>query len=183
MSTQPKFTPADWPEWAQPMALIQAIFAKMSVRYGSMWSGRHDGTESMLLLRDWGIGLAGFRKEAIIFALDNLPEDSPPLLGQFKTLCIRAPEPPRPVLEAPRPDPRHVAGEIGRMREAQVKRDRLQWALDLQERHERGESLTEAQRNAYRDALAHTDPAHGMSFALVPEDALPPAMRREEHRA
>lgn len=183
MSMQPKFTPADWPDRAQPIALVQAIFAKMSVRYGSMWSGRHDGTESMLLLRDWGIGLAGFRKEAIIFALDNLPEDSPPLLGQFKAMCIRAPERQAPVLDAPKPDPRRVANEIGRMRGAQAARDRLQWAFDLQERHTRGEPLSEAQRTAYRDALQYVEPAQRMSFELIPEDALPPAMRHQEHLA
>lgn len=178
MSTQPKFTPADWPEWAQPMALIQAIFAKMSVRYGTLWSARHDGTESMLLLRDWGIGLAGFRKDAILFALDNLPEDSPPLLGQFKAMCVHSPEPPMPVLEAPKPDRSRVANEIRRMREGQATRDRLQWARDLQDRDERGEPLSEAQRIAYKAALQHTEPAAGMSFAIVPDDSLPPAMRQ-----
>lgn len=183
MSTQPKFTPADWPDWAQPMGLIQAIFAKMAVRYGTLWSSRHDGTESMLLLRDWGIGLAGFRKDAIIFALENLPEDSPPLLGQFKAMCVRTPEPMQPAIEAPKADRARVAGEIQRMRDVQTKRDRLQWAFDLRERHARGESLTEAQRMAYKDALQHSEPERGMSFSMVPEGSLPPAMQRQERNA
>ena len=133
--------------------------------------------------RDWGIGLAGFRKEAIIWALENLPEDSPPLLGQFKAMCVRAPEPQPELIEAPKPDRTRVAREIRRMREAQEKRDRLQWARDLQERDDRGDPLSEAQRTAYKVALQHSEPAQGMSFSMVPEDALPPGMRHLEQWA
>lgn len=179
MSQPSKYTADDWPDWAQPLVLVQTIFAKMIVRYGTLWTGRITGADEMLLLRDWGIGLAGYRKDAIVWALENLPDDAPPLLGQFKAVVGRAPEPPQRRIEAPKPDPARVAAELSRMRAATAERDRLQWAYDLQERESRGDRLTPGQRTAWRDALASvTAEAQAQDqFNQIPVDALPPAMR------
>lgn len=179
MPTPSKYTRNDWPDWAQPLPLVQAIFAKMVIRYGALWTGRFAGADEMLLLRDWGIGLAGYRKEAIIWALDYLPDDAPPLLGQFKSLCGRAPEPKQQAIEAPMADPVRVATELDRMRSAQAERSPLQWAYDLQDRERRGERLTMGQRAAWRDALASesAEPLAQSQFAPIDVDALPPAMR------
>lgn len=60
-------------------------------------------------------------------------------------------------------------------------RDPLDWARDLQRRDERGETLTEAQRQLYRDALNGPRGASDdvlQSFTPIPVDALPPAMRQ-----
>jgi len=185
MPTPSKYTRDDWPDWAQPLPLVQAIFAKMVIRYGSLWTGRIAGADEMLLLRDWGIGLAGYRKDAIIWALDYLPDDAPPLLGQFKSLCGRAPEPQQQVIEAPKADPMRVAAELARMREAQTERGPLQWAYDLQDRESRGERLTMGQRAALREALASqsADPQAQAQFRPIEVDALPPGMRADRMAA
>lgn len=179
MSQPSKYTPEDWPDWAQPLVLVQSIFAKMVIRYGTLWTGRIAGADEMLLLRDWGMGLAGFRKDSIVWALEYLPEDSPPLLGQFKSLCARAPQPQQQAIEAPKPDPQRVAVELGRMRELQIGRDRFQWAYDLQERESNGERLTMGQRASWRAALESTaaDSKVMGEYKPIPVDNLPPAMR------
>lgn len=179
MSQPPKFEISDWPDWAQPLPLVQAIFAKMVIRYGTLWTGRFAGADEMLVLRDWGMGLARFRKEAIVWALEYLPEDSPPLLGQFKSLVAMAPKPQQQAIEAPKPDPHRVAAELGRMRTIQTGRDRLQWAYDLQERERNGERLTMGQRAAWRAALESTaaDAAVAGEYKPIPVGCLPPDMR------
>lgn len=181
MSTPSKFTAQDWPDWAQPQALVLAIFTKMLVRYGSLWRSRVLGTDEMLLQRDWSMGLAGYRKGAIIWALENLPDDSPPLLGQFKAICGRAPEiaPPKIEAPAPKPDPQRVAAELGRMRAAMAKRHYLQWAYDLQEREARGERLTPGQRHCMLAALRSeaADETSSFGFACIERENLPPGMR------
>jgi hypothetical protein len=185
MSQPSKYTADDWPDWAQPLVLVQTIFAKMIVRYGTLWTGRITGADEMLLLRDWGMGLAGYRKEAIVWALENLPADAPPLLGQFKAIVGRAPEPRQQVIEAPKPDPARVASELARMRSAMTERDRLQWAYDLQERESKGDRLTAGQRTAWRDALASesVDTRTVGHHEPIQDDRLPPAMRRYREAA
>ncbi|MFN6993719.1 MAG: hypothetical protein ACK4PH_05905 [Aquincola tertiaricarbonis] len=62
------------------------------------------------------------------------------------------------------------------------RRDPLEWARDLKRRDERGESVTEAQRRLYRDAL--DGPRGGddddlQQFRPIPRHALPPRMQAE----
>ena len=174
----------DLPDWAMPLDVVQSIFACMAVRYGTLWTGRIGAVDESLVIADWARGLAGFTPTQIRHALDHLPDDSPPLLGQFKGLCAGAPRPAQPQIpERVQADPARVGRELQRMADTQaaaMAKNRLQWAHDLQER-DRAERLTEAQRRAYIEALAHdTRVDEAMPIHLIPVEALPPAMRCDE---
>lgn len=84
--------------------------------------------------------------------------------------------------DTPAPDMRRRNEVLARLAGiAAEPRDPLDWARDLQRRDERGETLTEAQRQLYREAL--NGPRGGddealMQFRPIPVDALPPAMRQ-----
>jgi hypothetical protein len=66
---------------------------------------------------DWAETLGGFSGADIAYAMENLPDDRPPTVGQFRALCRRAPAPMLPRLDAPvtLPSP-EVAERIARLR-------------------------------------------------------------------
>lgn len=104
----------------------------------------------------WGRGLAGFQQNprAIAHALENMPE-RPPNLVQFAAMCRRRPDP-MPALDSPKADPRRVAAEVQRMRQATAAAAGPKaWAHRLQATVERGERLTIAQREMVAAALQH----------------------------
>ena len=179
---------APWPDPpAQPRELVEAIFARMVVRFGSIWVSRWAGVDMHAVKADWAKGLATTHRHAIVYGIENMPTDTPPLLGQFKELCSRAPAQ-RPLeIEDDRPpaDPARVARAPQRMADSQAvnaKKNRLQWAYDLQERDRGGERLTEAVRASYLLALAHDTTADAIPMQLnpIPADVLPPAMRNQK---
>lgn len=161
---------------------VDAIHARLLVRYGSAWIAKYQGVPEQLVKQDWANELAGIRGEAIRHALEHLPADFPPSVTQFRDLCLRAPEAPRPRIEAPKADPARVAAELKRMQDMQRGAKPLQWAYMLQEREQRGDRLTEAQRAAWRLALQHRmDEGLGGAFTPIQADVLPPAMRADAH--
>ena len=132
---------------------IASIFARLQVRYGSQWSNKWRGIELADVQADWARELAGYARnpDSIRHALDNLPADAPPTVGQFNALCRNAPVALPPALPAPAADPERVkactASLVGK-----VKAHRREWAHELQAR-EPGGGLTEAQRTMWRAAL------------------------------
>ena len=164
-----------------PLPAVDRLFDRLTATYGRQFISLYEGLDSAAVKTIWAHELAGYttRLQDIAWALENLPDDAPPLLGQFKAVVGRAPELPQRKIEAPKPDPVRVAVELSRMRAATAERDRLQWAYDLQERESRGDRLTPGQRTAWRDALASVtaEPQAQDQFNPIPVDALPPAMR------
>lgn len=189
----PAWPDVDEPPWpappAQPREVIDSIFERIQWRFGSAWVSRWAGTNIIGVKFDWAKNLARVEFYAIAYAIENLPTDAPPLLGQFKDICGRAPaQKPLPIA-APKPDPARLAQELGRLNElrADMERpaNRLQWAYDLQERDKAGERLTAAQRATYRQVLQRSAlPAEvGLLYTQIPLDALPPAMRGDRCNA
>ncbi len=72
------------------LKVIDALFDKMFMVYGSEWSKKWDGRPIQETKGAWAAELSGFKVEQIKHALDNLPE-RPPNLIQFKSLCQHAP--------------------------------------------------------------------------------------------
>jgi hypothetical protein len=161
---------------------VEAIFARLLVRYGTAWTGKWKGVDLEAVKADWALLLEGVSSNAIRYALENLPAEYPPTVAQFRALCCDRPNPEQKRLQAPKADPARVAAELQRMQRVRATRNRLQWAYDLQEREKAGERLTVAQQTAWRDVLARSVPLGSITgdFNPIPVDALPPGMRKEQ---
>lgn len=71
------------------LKVIDALWNKMLVVYGSEWEKKYNGPLTEIK-GVWADELRGFRVEQIKYALGHLPE-RPPNLIQFKDLCSKAP--------------------------------------------------------------------------------------------
>jgi hypothetical protein len=131
---------------------VDAIWARMLVRYGVSWLRKWEGIPDDAVKADWARELDGASGEAIAYALDHLPPDAPPNVLQFKALARCKPEPMPLALPAPKVDDAIVkrvmsgAKRIGRA-------NPLDMFRDLKRREEAGERLTQAQRAMWRAAL------------------------------
>ena len=141
---------------------IDAIHARMLVRYGSKWIALYQSVDMDLVKADWAEELSGLSGGAIKHGLENLPPEFPPTVAQFKAACIRAPEPAVKRLDAPAANPVRVATALKRMADMQRGVKPLQWAYALQDRESKGERLSAAQRASWRLALqGHSDASIG----------------------
>ena len=124
---------------ALPEKWVQSIFAKLAVRYGQRFLRRWDGVDIAAVHADWAEQLARFhqRPDCIKYALDNLPTEKPPTLGEFKVLCNSAPEPKAAQLPAPKADPVKVAQELAKLARPDPSHPKA-WAHRIVERHASG---------------------------------------------
>lgn len=161
---------------------IDAIHARMLVRYGAKWISLFQSVDMELVKADWASELSGLSGAAIKHGLENLPPEFPPTVAQFKAACLRAPEPAFKRLDAPKADPARVAAELKRMQDMQRGVKPLQWAYTLQERERQGQHLSAAQRASWRLALQNgmDDTISGPFKPVLPE-AWPPGMRPFAH--
>lgn len=160
---------------------VEAVFRRLLARYGNAWNAKWAGVPAEDVKADWGRVLGHARRDAVLYALENLPEFVP-TAHQFREVCARAPvpKPEQLQLDAPKPDPARLAAELTRLHDLLVDRKPLDWAFELQDRESKGEVLSEVQRIAWRNALASpAAPVQGTSYAFLDEE-LPPAMRRRE---
>ncbi len=101
-----------------PRSWVDALFAKLSVRYGEAFLRQYGDAAPELVKEDWADVLDGFQRcpEAIAYGLRHLPVDRPPNALQFRALCNNAP--PESSLALPRPVqpiPPHVRDRIATM--------------------------------------------------------------------
>ena len=140
---------------------IDKIFTRLAVRYLDDWTRKMDGLDPDIIKTDWAHELAPFdgNPDAIKWALDNLPSDRPPTVGQFRDLCKNRPAPQPVALPAPPRDPARVAALVAQALAAKpAPPDKkvnvhLEWARRLRKRDFLGERLTIHQRQAWREAL------------------------------
>ena len=140
-----------------PARWVDAIFDRLSVRYGRSFLDRWSGLDMAAVKQDWAVQLAGLqdRPEAIKHALENLPTDFPPTVGQFRDVCSRAPQYAK-ALPAPQADEAVKGDAIVRLQEmfeVGHAHDPKAWARRLKARHESGERLNRYQVACYREAL------------------------------
>jgi hypothetical protein len=74
-----------------PDSWVDALFAKLSLRYGAAFMRQWPDAEPALIKADWADVLSGYdapdRRNAITFAIASLPPDRPPNALQFLSLC------------------------------------------------------------------------------------------------
>lgn len=131
---------------------VEALFSRLTVRYGAPWLALWAGVDLAAVKADWSNELAGIGADAIKYALDHLPPDRPPTVGQFRLLCLNRP-PAAPALPAPKPDPEVARKALAAINVSPSGRAALQWAHELRKRDIAGERLTKAQRDMWRAAL------------------------------
>jgi hypothetical protein len=144
--------PAEW---------VARIFTKLTVRYGQAFTRRWDGIELQDVHEDWAEQLARFRRrpDCIAYALDNLPADKPPTVGEFRALCNAMPERSETLrIEHKRgPIPAAVMKSLDRLKEPLEISGQYQghrgWAYRLRDREEQGDKLSPIQRRFWREAL------------------------------
>lgn len=144
-----------------PSAWIDRIFAKLAARFGRDFLGRWEGLDLNIVKGDWSEEMAGMqaRPDAIKHALDNLGT-KPPNVAEFKELCNRAPVDGVLRLVAPKANADVIEKAIALARAALLDRkgDQLDTLRELAESDARdgtyrGQTVTLAQRQTYRQAL------------------------------
>lgn len=150
---QREFLKAEW---------VDRIFQKLSVRYGAAFMAQWRGIDEALVKADWAEQLSSFarRPDCLAYAMDNLPADKPPKVGQFRDLCNAMPEERAPValIEHKRgPIPANIAKALDKLKEPSKVEGQYQgpkaWAYRLRDREANGEKLGVMQRTMWRQAL------------------------------
>ena len=144
------------PQQELPKAWIEKIFTRLLVRYMSAWTNMLAGFDKNgieMVKQDWARELAHMRPDAIAYCLDNLPADGPPKNVKAFMEIARS-RPPKPeylaIDRSVKADPQRLARELQRVVDGAASRDPMAWAADLQQRAERGEALSVAQRMALK---------------------------------
>ncbi len=139
--------------------VIDAIFAKLAVRYGAVWLRQWDGVDMNLVKSDWGSELSGFASnlEPLRYALRNLPERCPNV-GQFRAIANCCPAPAVALLEAPAANPVKVAqamAQLGGVAKAMTaqQQDHRAWAKRILERVAAGERVGRYARESAQVAM------------------------------
>lgn len=138
--------------------VIDAIFAKLAVRYGAEWLRKWEGVDIAAVKADWGYELGGFGRdlEPLRYALRNLP-DKCPNVQEFRAIARRMPPPEFKQLPAPKADQEKVAAEIAKQIGLKAalapKGDMKDWARSIVKRAEAGEKIRPYTLLSARQAL------------------------------
>lgn len=138
--------------------VIEAIFAKLAVRYGAVWLRQWDGVDIALVKADWSEELAGFQDnlEPLRYALRHLPERCLNV-AEFRALANRCPPPELPRLVAPAASDVVVAEQVAKQLELKKalapRADMKSWARIILSRAEAGERILSYTLNSARQAL------------------------------
>jgi hypothetical protein len=144
-----------------PSAWIDRIFSVLTARFGRDFLGRWEGIQLDIVKADWAEQLAGLqsRPDAIKYALDNVGTKAPNV-AEFKELCGRAPVDGLLALRAPKASDDVIEKAVAIARAALLTRNggHLDTLRDLAESDARdgtyrGQPVTMAQRQTYRQAL------------------------------
>jgi hypothetical protein len=147
-------------ESSLPDAWVERIWSVMRATYGASFDRQWQCPEGVdpsdhvkSLKWFWAQSLSGYQQspQAIHFALDNLPAH-PPNLVEFKSICMRRPEPELAKLPEPKADPK-IAEAVLKSIEKPNGRHPKEWAENLQSREQSGERLSQFSRGAWREAL------------------------------
>lgn len=138
--------------------IIEAIFAKLAVRYGAAWLRQWEGVDIALVKGDWAEELRGFQHdlEPLRYALRHLPARCPNV-GEFAALARCSPPPEVPRLEAPKASEAVVAAQLakqsGLMQTLAQNRGDKDWARRLLARSNAGERIRPICLRFAREAL------------------------------
>ncbi len=147
-----------------PSAWVDRIHAKLLVRYGTAWVHMWRGVDMQAVKDDWAEYLSGASAGSIAYALEHLPPDRPPTVAQFADIARGCPVTPPKALPGPPADRARVDAILAKLRHFGRPNPRDEF-FALKAREERGEQLTQAQREMWRAALGeeHKDVERGPS--------------------
>lgn len=132
---------------------VDRIFTRLLVRYGAPWLRLWDGIEIDAVKADWSRELGGMSFDAILYALDNLPDERPPATAAvFRKLAVNRPQYFTALTDDRKADPVRVKQILGGLK-VTGSGDTHAWARALQQREEAGEKLSPTQKIAWRQAL------------------------------
>lgn len=138
---------------------IDRLFDRLGATYGAAWERSLGATPLLDAKALWAheLQVFGERLEAVVWALDQLPE-RPPNVIQFRNLCRQAPAAIALPLPEPKADPARVAAELaklGTLRATVTAQagDMKAWARRLKAREVASERLSMVQRSSWRTAL------------------------------
>jgi hypothetical protein len=137
---------------------VDALFARLTLRYGRAFLARWDGVPIDAVKDDWARELASYaeRPDAIEHALALLDANEPPTAARFRELCASAPAP--AFRAGPEPKQPQRAAEIRRKYLRPVVpsagRERA-WAADMVQRAQAGERVSRYGLRLALDALGH----------------------------
>jgi hypothetical protein len=168
-----------------PAAWVDRIFERLTLRYGHDFLRRWEGINMGPVKADWAETLAGLERspDALRYGLDHLPDREAPTAGQFRAICAIALREERQQQGALSLKPNREGARLAldALRRIAVPKEKpRQWARDLKAREDAGETLTNAQRAAWREALGEAPETvtHSAATAITAH-MLPPAMRAE----
>jgi hypothetical protein len=164
---------------------VDEIHGRLLVRYGSKWINLWAGVPEQAIKADWSEQLATVTPAGVRFALDNLPDEYPPTVGQFRALCLtqQRPELQAPALPAPSRDGlKRIAKEL---QGARISRETPAQFMERLRRDVEGGKASQARIDHYRIAAANghyggTTVEQLGDFRPIPNDSLPPGMRQRE---
>lgn len=164
-----------------PLAL-EWIFGRLAVRYGDRWRAKWEGMPMDAVKADWATQLAHCRRESLMYAMEHLPVDFPPTVGQFLESTRRAPAPGQPRISddvTRYEDPQRMRQFMTKLADGIRNKTPLAWAYALQEREKRGDDLSTMQQAAWRWALDRRQTVGDAmtSFGSIDPACLPPGMR------
>lgn len=165
---------------------VDEIHARLLVRYGSKWLNLWAGVPEEAIKADWSEQLAAVSPAGVRFALDNLPDEYPPTVGQFRALCLtqQRPELQAQALPAPSRDGlKRIASEL---QKAHISRETPAEFMDRLRRDVEAGKASQARIDHYRIAVANGYYGGGTveqigDFRPIPNDSLPPGMRQVEN--
>lgn len=142
-----------------PIAWIDRIFERLTLRYGRDFLGRWEGIPIADVKADWANVLGGFFTQplAIAWTLDNLPDSKPPTAQEFRALCRKSPpvddDPKKLAAPEPKADPERVKAELSKLRVGGERSDCKDWARRILAREKAGERIPPMNVRMAREAL------------------------------
>jgi len=102
-----------------PQSWVEHLFKRLAIAYGHAFMDQYRDQEPDDVKKAWAECLAHYvnHREALTFALDNLPADKPVNIMQFRNLCRQAPAREAPALPPPKVDPVVVASGQAKLKE------------------------------------------------------------------
>ena len=140
-----------------PMPWVDKIFMKLTLVYGRDFLARWEGLTIADVKTDWAHEMAGFAEnpQAIAFALQNLPNEKPPNVYQFRSIArslpVKQTELPAPVVASPDVIAAQLLAMVPIKKAPSV--DGKEWARILVSRHEAGDNIRLYSLNLAKEAL------------------------------
>lgn len=103
--------------------VVDKLFERMAVRYGSLWFDRYEGVPWDKVRADWAREITDIPREGLAYGVVNLPVDRPPNARQFRMLCFQRPAAQARIADVPAIDEatRELHTEILRRLSAAIK--------------------------------------------------------------